>query len=203
MDIEQSTLVWITRVVFCFLALAISYSVWRFMRRERFVSVPDRPTYQPPQQIDLPEKMLTLSLMARPGRFFNNEQLFSTLDELGFVYTETEIFEYLVADSNYVAFSLINIRHPYTFNVVEKNRHTTNGLRAILKLPIADGDQQTKYFHLLLSVMEELASRLNAEICDANRHPMKDSKLYEMQKEIESFEQSYASLIQNGYQQNR
>lgn len=189
-------------MVFWLLALAVSYSVWRFMRRERLVRVPAKPAYQPPTHIDLPEKIITLTLMAKPGRFFDTEYLFGVLQKLGFIYTETKIFEYLVKDSDYVAFSLINIRQPYTFDITEKNTRLTSGLRAVLKLPVADGDQQTSYFHLLLSVMEELGTHLNADLCDANRHPMKDSKLYDMQKEIESFEQSYATLIQNGYQRN-
>lgn len=202
MDIEQSTLIWIMRVVFGLVAIVISYGVWHFMRRERLVSVPEKPVYQPPEHIDLPEKIITLTLMARPGHFFDHEHLFSVLQKLGFIYTETQIFEYLVADSDYVAFSLINVRKPYIFDIAEKNTRFTSGLRAVLKLPVADGDQQSNYFHLLLSVLEELGSHLDAELCDANRHPMKDNKLYEIQKEIESFEQSYATLIQNGYQQN-
>lgn len=202
MDIEQSTLVWIMRVVFWLVAAIISYGVWRFMRRERFVSVPEKPTYQPPQNIELPEKIITVTLMAKPGRFFDNQRLFALLEKLGFNYTETQIFEYLVPGSDYVAFSLLSIRKPYTFDINEQNSRLTSGVRAVLNLPVADGDQQNSYFHLLLSVMEELGAGLEADLCDANRNPMKDTKLYEIQKEIDSFEQSYTTLIQNGYQRH-
>ncbi|MGY0399352.1 MAG: hypothetical protein ACWIPH_05340, partial [Ostreibacterium sp.] len=104
MDIEQSTLIWIARLVVAITALLFSWSVWHFMRRERFVFVPARATYQPAEHIDLPEKSIALTIMAKPGRVFNNFQLFKVMHELGFHFAHSHIFEYFVPDSKYIAF---------------------------------------------------------------------------------------------------
>lgn len=202
MDIDQSTLIWIARVVFFIIALLAGYGTWLFMRRERFVSMPQRPAYEPPQHIELPEKTIALTVMAKPGRVFDNLHLFKVMHELGFNYSEHQIFEYFVPNSKHIAFSIINIRRPSTFDQNPQTMRPTNGLMAVMQLPIADGDQQTEYFHLLLSVLDELRTNLDALLCDSKRHPLKNSKLYAMQKDIEAFEHSYAALIQNDYQNN-
>lgn len=200
MDIEQSTLIWIARVVFLIIATLIGYGVWRFMRRERFVVVPARQAYQPPTHIELPEKTVALTIMAKPGRVFDTLRLFKVMHELGFHYADNQVFEYLVPDSKYIAFSIINSRSPYQFSQNPQHMRPTNGLMAIMQLPISDGDNQVDYFHLLLSVLDELRTNLDAELCDANRNPLKNHKLYDMQKDIELFEQSYTNTIQHDYQ---
>lgn len=200
MDIEQSTLLWIARVVFFTITLLIGYAVWRFMRRERWVPAPDKPRYRVPQHIDLPEKTVGLTVMAKPGRVFDTLQLFKVMHELGFQFSENQIFEYFIRDTKHIAFSVINIRRPNTFDPNPQVMHPTNGLMAVMQLPIADGDNQTEYFHLLLSILDELRGNLDGLLCDVNRQPLKNSKLYAMQKEIELFEQHYSAAIQNDYQ---
>ncbi len=160
MDIEQSTLIWIARIVFAVLTASIN-------------------------------------VMARPGRVFDNMQIFKVMHELGFHYSENRVFEYFVPDSKYIAFSIIDIRKPHYFPEDPQAMRSTNGLVAIMQLPIADGDGQVNYFHLLLSVLDE---NLDAELCDRRRNPLKSQHLYAMQKEIELFEQSYTSKIQHDYQ---
>ena len=201
MDIDLSTLIWIVRLVFLTIAILATISVWNLMRRERFISVPSTPSYRPPQHIDLPEKNVVFAVMAKPGRVFDNSKLFKTMHELGFQFSENHIFEYFIPDSKNIAFSVINMRTPNAFPDPESMR-PTNGLVAIMQLPIGDGDNQVKYFHLLLSVLDEIQENLEAELCDLNRNLMKNKKLYEIQKDIENFEQSYAALIQNDYQRN-
>lgn len=200
MDIEQITLIWIARVVFAVIAALIGYGVWRFMRRERVTIIPARQTYQPPTHIELPEKIIALSIMAKPGRVFDTMRLFKVMHELGFHYADNEVFEYFVPDSKDIAFSIINIRSPYKFNQNPQAMHPTNGLMAVMQLPVADGDHQVEYFHLLLSVLDELRTNLDADLCDTNRNPLKNQSLYEMQKDIELFEQSYTAKIQHDYQ---
>lgn len=199
MDIEQSTLIWITRIVFTVIAVLIGYGVWRLMRRERVITVSAPKPYQPPTDIELPEKTIALSIMAKPGRVFDTLRLFKVMHELGFHYAENEIFEYFVPDSKYIAFSVINSRAPYKFNQNPQYMRPTNGLLAVMQLPIADGDNQVGYFHLLLSILDELRTNLDAELCDMNRNPLKNQKLYDMQKDIELFEQSYTAKIQHDY----
>lgn len=202
MDIEQSTLIWIARLVFVAIALLLSLGIWHIMRRERWIAVPTQPDYQPPKHIKLPEKNIGLTVMAKPGRVLDNLKLFKVMHELGFQFADNCIFEYLVPDSKHIAFSVINIRPPNTFVPNPEEMPPTNGLIAIMQLPVADGDNQTEYFHLLLSVLDELRTNLDAELCDVNRQLMKNKTLYQMQKEVESFEQSYAALIQNDYQRS-
>lgn len=199
MDIEQSTLIWITRVVFAVICALVGYGVWRFMRRRRVVFVPARKAYRPPN-IDLPEKNIALTIVAHPGRVFETTRLFKVMHELGFQYASNQVFEYLVPDTNHIAFSVINIRSPYKFSPNPREMHPTNGLVAVMQLPIADGDHQVDYFHLMLSVLDELRTNLNAELCDSNRIRLQNRQLYEMQKDIEKFELSYTTKIQNDYQ---
>lgn len=200
MDIEQSTLIWIARIVFAVLTAVFGFITWRFMRRERTVFLPARKAYQPPSHLTLPEKHISINVMARPGRVFDNMQIFKVMHELGFHYSENRVFEYFVPDSKYIAFSIIDIRKPHYFPEDPQAMRSTNGLVAIMQLPIADGDGQVNYFHLLLSVLDELRTNLDAELCDRRRNPLKSQHLYAMQKEIELFEQSYTSKIQHDYQ---
>lgn len=183
------------------IALLLSLGVWHFIRRERFVLVAEQPEYVPPKHIQLPEKNIALSVMAKPGRVFDNHRLFQAMHKLGFQFADNLVFEYFVPGTNYIAFSVINMRKPHTFMVSPEHMPPTNGVIAIMQLPIADGDQQSEYFHLLLSVLDDLRSELDAELCDLNRNLVNNNKLYELQKEVESFEQSYLTLIQNDYQQ--
>ncbi|PID64923.1 MAG: hypothetical protein CR977_02755 [Gammaproteobacteria bacterium] len=199
MDIEQTTLIWIARVVFTVIAALIGYGVWRFMRRERVVIVPARKAYQPPTHIELPEKTIALAIMAKPGRVFDTLRLFKVMHELGFHYAENQIFEYVIGDSKDIAFSIINSRSPYTFSQNPQQMHPTNGLMAVMQLPVADGDNQVEYFHLLLSVLDELRTNLDAELCDVNRNPLKNHNLYDIQKDIELFEQTYTATLQHDY----
>lgn len=202
MDIEQSTLIWITRLVFFAITFLMAVGVWHFMRRERLITLPPQPEYQPPKHINLPEKDIVLSVMAKPGRILNNLKLLKAMHELGFHFAENHVFEYLLPNSEDVAFSVINIRPPHTFHADPEKLQPTNGLVAIMQLPVADGDNQVQYFHLLLSVLSDLCSSLDADLCDIHKNLMINRKLYEIQKDIETFEQSYTALIQNDYQRN-
>lgn len=199
MDIEQSTLIWIARIVFLALAAAISFGVWRFMRRERSILVQGHTPYTPPEHLALPEKNIALMIMAKPGRVFDTHRIFKVMHELGFVYGEQQVFDYYAPDSDVLVFSVANYRKPYRFSQNPQEMHPTNGLMAIMQLPIGDGDQQVGYFHLLLSVLDELRTNLDAELCNVNRRLLQNSQLYELQKDIETFEQSYAAMIQNDY----
>lgn len=188
-------------MIFAVLAMLIGYSVWLYMRRERIIIVPARKAYQPPTHIELPEKNISLNVMAKPGRVFDNVQLFKVMQELGFHYSDNHVFEYFVPNSKYIAFSIINIRPPHAFSPTPQEMPPTNGLIAIMQLPVADGDHQVEQFHLMLSALDELRANLDAELCDSRRKPLKNHQLYDMQKEIELFEQSYTSKIQHDYQQ--
>lgn len=199
MDIEQSTLIWIVRVIFFAVAVVISFLVWRLMRRERTVVVQGLAPYVPPEHINLPEKIIALTVMAKPGRIFDTPHLFKVMHELGFKYNDNQVFDYYVPNSDYIAFSVINQRRPYRFSYNPQEMASTNGLMAVMQLPIADGDQQVDYFHLLLSVLDELRNNLDAELCNANRRPLQNNQLYALQKDIETFEQNYAAAIQNAY----
>lgn len=203
MDIEQSTLIWVARLVFLAIAATISWGVWRFMRRERLVIAPGAAPYEPPAHLTLPEKTIALMVMAKPGRVFDTMRIFKVMHELGFVYNDQQVFDYYAPKSDHVVFSVVNHKKPHRFSQDPKAMYPTNGLMAVMQLPIGDGDQQVGYFHLLLSVLDELRSNLDAELCTINRRLLQNSQLYELQQEIETFEQSYASMIQNDYHRNR
>ncbi|PIE46100.1 MAG: hypothetical protein CSA45_00825 [Gammaproteobacteria bacterium] len=203
MDIEQSTLIWITRIVFFVIAAIIAFGVWRFMRRERLIAVSPQPVYQPPRHITLPKKQIILTVIAKPGHVFDNMHLFKVMRELGFEFSDNQIFGYFIPNRpEEIAFRIVNIKKPYTFDKNPQNMRSTNGIVAVMDFPVGDGDNQVAYFHLLLSVLDEICTNLNATLCDMNRNPIRDQKLYAIQEEIESFEQNYLSLIQNDYQYN-
>lgn len=200
MDIEQPTLIWIMRATFAVITVIIGYGIWRFMRRERVFIIPPRQAYQPPTHIELPKQDIILTVMARPGRLFDSMRLFKVMHELGFHYADNQIFEYFVPNSNDTAFSVINIRSPYKFSPNPHEMPSTNGLVAVMQLPVADGDYQIGHFHLLLSVLDELRTNLDAELCNQNRRPLNNKQLLEIQKNVEAFEQSYTNKIQHDYQ---
>ncbi|MBS9777454.1 MAG: hypothetical protein KGV50_01705 [Gammaproteobacteria bacterium] len=172
------------------------------MRRERFVTIKQKNRYEPPKHINIPEKNIALSIMAKPGRVFDNYLLYETMDKLGFNLADNNVFEYLLPNSKDIAFSIINMRPPNTFNKEPESLPKTNGIIAVMQLPIGDGDNQIQYFNLLISILDELKATLNGELCDLNRNLLKNKTLYKVQKEIEAFEQSYTAIIQNDYQRS-
>lgn|GEM_PF-4574274 len=208
MDIDQSTLIWITRGAFLVVDVLIAYWVWCFMRKERLVKSPVREPYQLPQHIELPKKRIVLQVMAKPGRVFDNSLLFQVMHELNFAYSETQIFGYMLPktsagdDTEELLFRVVNSRQPHIFADSDKNVRPTNGLLVVMDFPVADGDQQVAYFNLLLSIVDEMREKLNAELCDINRSMLKNVALYQMKKEIEQFEQHYQAVIQHDYQRS-
>lgn len=203
MDVEQVTLLWVFRGVYLALSAIIAIFTWRYMRRERFIHRRVAPEYIPPQDVTLPEKTIALTVMAKPGRYFDNLRLFKRLHELGFVYGDNGVFEYLLKDGKTVAFSILNIRHPGVFAADPNQMRPTNGVLAVMQLPLADGYNQVKYFHLLLSILEELRMGLDAILSDGHRKALRNNMLYDIQNEIERFEQQYSALIQNDYNQRK
>ncbi len=189
------------RLAFFAIALLITWGIWRFMRRERLVAVPQAPEYEPPKHIRLPEKNVVLLLCAKPGRILDNLKIFKTMHELNFQFSENNVFEYVLPNKD-IAFSIINGRPPNTFSSDPKTMPPTSVLIAVMQLPIGDGDNQVQHFLLLRSVLDEACAQLDADLCDIHKNLMNDKKFFALQKEVETFEQSYTALIQNDYRQH-
>lgn len=199
MDIEQSTLIWIARIIFMAIFASIAYLVWRFMRRERYVRVPSAPQYQPPDIDNLPEKQIVIAVMAKPGRLFDMPRLFQVMHELGFYFArKIGVFEFLVPNSKFVAFSLVNYHHHklWQFSEDPSKIQPSTGLVAIMQLPIANGDKQVDYFNLMVATISKICQRLDGELHDVNGELLRTIDLQHYQQEVADFELYYLQRLQ-------
>ncbi len=196
---DQDILIWVLRITSGLIIVFITIFTYTFMRRIHYIPVPKAKKYSPPKNITLPEKIIMLSALAKPGRFIESQKLFEALHKLGFKYSKNNIFEYILEDEKTIAFSVINHKRPHTFTKDYSQMRPTSGIFAILSLPILDGSNQSKYFYLLLSVLEELKGMLDLEICNDSKKPINDNIIYVLKKEVDEFERNYSNLIQNEF----
>ncbi len=196
---DQDILITVLRITAGLIILFISSFIYIYMRRTRYITIPKVEKYTPPKHIDLPEEMVMLSVLAKPGRFVDTKLLFESLYKLGFQFSRNHIFEYILDDGETIAFSVANYNKPHAFNKDYSKVRPTSGVLAILSLPVLDGTNQSKYFHLFLSVLEELKDMLGLEICTRSKKPINDQIIYDLKKQVNKFEDNYTKVIQDEF----
>lgn len=132
-----------------------------------------------------PEEVIVLTLMADSGRRLRGPLLLKTLQECGLSHGEMEIFHYRPEGQREALFSAANILEPGTFILSEIAQTETPGIALFMRLPTAlPGDEALR---ILLQQARQIAARLNATLCDAQREPLDEAALAALEMRAAAF----------------
>ena len=124
-------------------------------------------------------KVLSLIVMARPGRRFVGHQIRAALESVGLRYGEMEIFHYHDDDEDDTPlFSAVNALKPGTFDLARLDELSTTGVALFMQLPGPSED--ARVFELMLDTARHLAERLGGELGDAARRPLSAPRLRDL-----------------------
>ena len=128
-------------------------------------------------------KVLSLIVMARPGRRFVGHQIRAALESVGLRYGEMQIFHYHDDDEDDTPlFSAVNALKPGTFDLARLGELSTTGVALFMQLP-GPGDD-ARVFELMLDTARHLAERLGGELGDAARRPLSAALLQELRASV-------------------
>lgn len=126
-----------------------------------------------------PEQVLSLTVMARPGRRFVGHQIRAALESVGMRFGDMDIFHRHGEDEHQppgpVLFSAVNVLKPGTFDLSSLGDLATPGVALFMQVPGPADPVQT--FELMLDTARRLAERLGGEIGDAARQPLSAGRL--------------------------
>lgn len=118
---------------------------------------------------DDPEMVISVHVVAKPGREFHGDQLFEAFDQVGLRHGDRDIFHFYDSeqDGGPIRFSAANMVEPGTFNPNNMNAMKTNGVTLFMLLPGQNNNVKT--FENLLDTGDQLAKRLGGELRDSQR----------------------------------
>ncbi len=152
-------------------------------------SEPERRTAEPDQPApaaapdtprdETPTQVVSLIVMARPGRRFVGHQIRAALESVGMRYGEMQIFHYHDADDadDTPLFSAVNALKPGTFDLARIGELSTTGVALFMQLPGPRRGDDARVFELMLETARHLAERLGGELGDAARRPLSAARL--------------------------
>lgn len=115
------------------------------------------------------EEVLVINVMARPGDYFEGNDLLRVLLAEGLRFGSMHIFHRYAGEAGEgpVLFSLANMLKPGTFDLSHMEEFTSPGLSLFLTLPVEG--EAPKVFELLLHTAHRIAEQLGGELKDENR----------------------------------
>ncbi len=118
------------------------------------------------------ELVIALTVLGRNGRHMRGAELLSAFQEAGMVHGEMGIFHKMASSPQGDAplYSAANVLKPGTFDLDHMDEVATPGVALFMRLP--GPGESTSTFKQLVATADRLASRLDAEVYDANRRPL-------------------------------
>ncbi|WP_185230419.1 cell division protein ZipA [Teredinibacter franksiae] len=140
-----------------------------------------------PQNIQQPDEVLIINVMARSGCRFPGDRLLSALMERGMKLGAMDIFHRHINDDGDgpVVFSLANMVVPGTFNLAKMNEFETPGVSLFLSLPLEITDEEgepvdgicIRAYDNMAETSKALAEALDGVLMDKNRSVMKQQTI--------------------------
>lgn len=201
MDLDHSVILLLIRLIFAGVLLVIASILWRFMRRVRYVTRPNRTEVAQPSPEEKLEEFIIIRLDALPGREFDPSKAYRRLQELGLTFNDGA-FDYVDEQLDQVLFSVLNKKKPNILPEEPSVLRNFDGLMFVMRLPIGDGSHQGKYFATLLAIVDELRKHLKANICNEHGSKLRNENLYAYQQRIETFEKRYGEHLAQAYHES-
>lgn len=132
---------------------------------EHFLSEPIEPSYSakktaPAPKQDMPEDLLMITILAKPGNQFASYDLLQAILAAGFMHGEKNLFHYHKDGTK--LFSLASTTKTGEFDLNNIGEFSCKGL--ILFLNLADTFQKHEAFTLMLGAAQQLADDLDGEL---------------------------------------
>ena len=128
-------------------------------------------------------RVISLTVMARPGRRFVGHQIRAALESVGMRYGDMQIFHYHDEDGDdEPLFSAVNVLKPGTFDLARLGELSTTGVALFMEAGSRDDDHRV--FELMLDTVRHLAERLGGELADTARRPLSATRLAELRESL-------------------
>jgi cell division protein ZipA len=136
---------------------------------------------------EAPQEVIILNVMARPGDFFEGNELLPVLQEQGLRLGEMSIFHLHGAENGkQVLFSMANMVKPGTFDLAAMDDFTTPGVSFFLQLPNRNGNMAS--FDRMLRAATALKQALDGELKDEHRSVCTQQTIEHCRQRIRDFE---------------
>lgn len=139
--------------------------------------------------------IIVLNIMAKPGQWFDGQNLLAALEANSMQHGEMMIFHrYSDTSAKQPVFSLANTVEPGNFNLDTIEQLQTPGLSLFMQLPGPIDSREA--FELMLKTGRNLAQQLDGDLCDETRSVLTLQTIGHIKEKIEAFlfRQKMASL---------
>jgi len=144
---------------------------------------------EPEEEDEAPQEVIILNVMARPGSYFEGNDLVPVLQNQGMRLGDMSIF-HLHGQNNerQVLFSMANMVKPGTFDLAAMDDFTTPGVSFFLQLPNRNGNMAS--FECMFKAATALKQALDGELKDEHRSVCTQQTIEHCRQRIRDFELS-------------
>lgn len=141
-----------------------------------------------PAEAAIPDKVITLYVMAPPGVPFRGSFLMEAMGKAGLEFGDMQIFHYLERHNgrDRVLFSLANMVEPGTFDPQAMDDFSSQGLVLFLQLPAAF--DAVKAFDAMVTAARSLATGLEGSVCDSTRSVLTRQTIGHMREDVINYQ---------------
>lgn len=141
-----------------------------------------------PAEVNEPDKIITLFVLAPTGVPFRGNFLMEAMYEAGLQYGDMQIFHRIdrQAGRDDVLFSVANITEPGTFEPDRMVEFTSQGLVLILQLP--GPLDAIKAFDAMVTAARSLATSLEGSLCDATHSVLTNQTISHMREDVVDYQ---------------
>lgn len=134
-----------------------------------------------------PDKVIVVSIVARPPDVFTRERLLTVLTELGLEYGAMQIFHQHVEDGRreQILFSVANLVKPGTLDMEGDPNFSCPGLSIFMQLPGPLNGLLA--FDTMMNCANDLAKRLDGRLLDSSRSTLTPQTVDSLRDEIKDY----------------
>ncbi len=144
---------------------------------------------------DLPEEVLTVNVMAKPGQDIDGALLYESVSAFGLRFGDMGIFhrhEHSTGQGP-VIFSMANAINPGTFNADEFEGHEFKGVTFFMRL--SQVNKRIFVLELMLDIAKRLATQLDAELKDDTHSVLSSQTITHYKSRIQEYERRYLGQV--------
>ncbi|MDH3527182.1 MAG: cell division protein ZipA [Gammaproteobacteria bacterium] len=144
----------------------------------------ETPATAAPAKPAMPDKVVTLFVMAPPGVPFRGSFLMEAMAKAGLEFGDMQIFHYLERHNgrDRVLFSVANLVEPGSFDPHAMDDFSTRGLVLFLQLPAAF--DALKAFDAMVAAARSLATSLEGNVCDSTHSVLTNQTIGHMREDV-------------------
>jgi cell division protein ZipA len=139
------------------------------------------------------DMFVVLHVVAPEGMAFTGNAISYAVDECHLVYGDFKIFHYPHPENESLSlFSVANMLKPGFFEASKMADLTTTGVSFFMRIPVMK-DQHQAVFTTMLATAQAMSRHLGGSLLDDKREPLTQSRVEELKKQIDQFENKLAT----------